>query len=52
MYHPQAQRADGVRGRHEVQLPEGTHQVSEDEEVMAPQRFLLPSGAVLRLISY
>jgi hypothetical protein len=51
-YHPHAQRADDEHGRRQVNLPEGTRQVSESEENMAPQRFLLPQGEVLRLVPH
>jgi hypothetical protein len=51
-YHPHAQRADNEHGRRQVNLPEGTIQESESEEVMAPQRFLLPNGGVLRLVPH
>lgn len=49
-YNPSAQRADDAVGRRLVTLPEGTHQISESEVFMAPQRFVLPSGAQLRLV--
>jgi hypothetical protein len=48
-YKAEAQRADDERGRRQVNLPEGTIQESESEAPMAPQRFTLPGGAVLRL---
>lgn len=51
-YHSQAQRADDEKGRRQVNLPEGTRQVSESEEQMAPQRFVLPNHAQLRLVSH
>ncbi len=50
IYQPNAQRADSVQGRRYVMLPEGTRQISEGEEPMAPQRFVLPGGAHLRLL--
>lgn len=50
VYHPHAQQADDVQGRRQVNLPEGTRQVSESEANMAPQRFVLPNGAQLRLV--
>jgi hypothetical protein len=52
VYHPQAQRADDEQGRRQVNLPEGTRQVSESEANMAPQRFVLPNGDELRLVPH
>ena len=49
-YNPEAQRTDQEKGRRKVQLPEGTRQEGESEDLMAPQRFTLPGGAQLRLV--
>jgi hypothetical protein len=52
LYSPEAQRADDVKGRRQVTLPEGVHQYGESDENMAPQRFQLPGGVELRLVPH
>ncbi|MGB8346600.1 MAG: hypothetical protein WCD86_17065 [Ktedonobacteraceae bacterium] len=51
VYEPKAMRADGVRGRRWVTLPEGTRQAGNNA-FMAPQTFTFPDGTQLRLIPH
>lgn len=51
VYEPEATRADGVRGRRWVMLPEGTRQTG-NHAFMAPQTFTFPDGTQLRLIPH
>jgi hypothetical protein len=51
VYEPEATRADGVRGRRWVTLPEGTRQTGS-HAIMSPQTFTFPDGTQLRLLPH